>query len=438
MPMPKFVFSDKPQFDGWNVWLNDLLGEHADDIAQRGQSYVNRVRMLYYEANLNSIRAEIAGSGTCSYSVRLELPVAMRGNGRDAGAVADDGRAEQSLDRLRRYWPLNHQAHEAACSCPFSNDGQFLCKHTFAVAAHLQQRLAIHAATGAAVFEMVTSNLDGADSRSSGFGAKSQAAERLLECLDQTIGQLDLAVLPLNRAVKRICWVASEHRGGPFGMGLKFTPYWEHFDGEHWQRHGKLGWEEFACLPRELLNAQDRAAAQLVTQEQAGFSAKRRGIWTAKMFDIAVALIGHPRLFLADGTSEPVAVRDGRAGLSVLSREEGFLVGLAVDGEPLPQSTDCWQSYLVARGLLIVNRVAQRLSIIETSPAVRDLFAKLKPAVVPNDEWPTLRERLDRLENVLPITWVNGPPQVDLTASVRGGRRVPENVSRRSGAVRAF
>ncbi len=97
-------------------WIDDLIRQHEERLARRGSDYVRRVRHWRADAAARTMTCEVAGSNDEPYRVTLRIPV---------GGPAD----------------LEHPpaGFDAVCTCPYSEGGRFLCKHTFAAATRLAE-----------------------------------------------------------------------------------------------------------------------------------------------------------------------------------------------------------------------------------------------------------------------------------------------------------
>lgn len=97
-------------------WIDDLIRQHDERIARRATGYVRRVTGWMYDEVGRTVVCRVAGSGDEPYRVALRLP------------VVDSIDFEHPPDGL-----------DAVCTCPYSEGGRFLCKHTFAAATRLAE-----------------------------------------------------------------------------------------------------------------------------------------------------------------------------------------------------------------------------------------------------------------------------------------------------------
>ncbi|MGC1275012.1 MAG: SWIM zinc finger family protein [Planctomycetaceae bacterium] len=97
-------------------WIDDLIRQHDERIARRGAEYVRRVAGWTYDEINRTVVCRVPGSGDEPYRVTLRLP------------VIDPIDFEHPPDGL-----------DAVCTCPYSEGGRFLCKHTFAAATRLAE-----------------------------------------------------------------------------------------------------------------------------------------------------------------------------------------------------------------------------------------------------------------------------------------------------------
>ena len=97
-------------------WINDLIRQHDERLARRGSDYVHRVGGWRHGATAATLTCRVSGSGDEPYRVTLRLPT----DGPPDFEHPPDG-------------------YDAACTCPYSDGGRFLCKHTFAAATRLAE-----------------------------------------------------------------------------------------------------------------------------------------------------------------------------------------------------------------------------------------------------------------------------------------------------------
>ncbi len=135
----------------------------------------------------------------------------------------------------------------------------------------------------------------------------------------------------------------------------------------------------------------DRACARLLLADQKGEA----------VGDALLALVGHPRVYLDDG-SAPVAIERGYVELMVEDHDDGALsLRVGVDGEPLPAD-----AALDERGpLLLVQAERGRVLVVErdrTTNAVAQVVRDLPARIPPSARFELLR-RLPRLESRMPV-----------------------------------
>ena len=128
-------------------WLNDLIRQHDERIARRGRDYIRRVGHWRYDPAEESVTCDVSGSGDEPYRVLLRLQ------------AADPIDCEHPPDGL-----------DAVCTCPYSEGGRFLCKHTFAAATRLADLWDTRP------LSRLSELLGSSDGQGTGFGSSVRAA----------------------------------------------------------------------------------------------------------------------------------------------------------------------------------------------------------------------------------------------------------------------
>ncbi|HEX6986451.1 MAG TPA: SNF2-related protein, partial [Planctomycetaceae bacterium] len=437
-------------------WLDDLLRQHENRVARRGREYVGRVGTLRYDSETGSVVCQVAGSGEEPYVVTLRPSVDERGRRSDGtrGRRITAGREVSpspplALSSAHAATGLIDTPLDASCTCPYNEEGRFLCKHTFAAATRLAELC--DARPDASLDELLN-----------GDGPSARPAARPLQLLDAFLNESGDGESASGEPTGRLCWLVKPHRGGPFGAGLSVRVVAETWLGGQWRRSEPLPWDrviDSLDSPDLVATPQDREAVLAVRRDQQsyGFHPGKKPLWTIDTFALLAALVGHPRVFLAerDTESRPLEVTAGTLGLAVVVREEGLGVVPAVNGtaavvtsldagstgdrggdgaegrrgdgkngsvqERLPLSPSPSRSFVQAdatapassttffpglSGVLALDRANGRLVVAEAEPKARRLVAALRPEeTVPFVDAEDLVARLVRVESLLPVTW---------------------------------